>query len=78
MLTTENKIELDLIAKLQDLKNSYCLPTQTSITTQQNFRENIESLNNINLKITKFIRLHDTIVTVEVFKTSQNLLISEA
>jgi type I restriction enzyme R subunit len=69
MVTTENKIELDLIAKLQDLKYSYPREIREHETLEQNFRNKFGNLNKVKLTKNKLIRLLKT----NVFKASKSL-----
>ena len=49
MTTTENQIELDLIAKLGDLKYAYRPDIHDRATLESNFREKFQQLNRVNL-----------------------------
>lgn len=73
MTTTENQIELDLIAKLGELKYSYRLDIRDRAALEANFREKFETLNRVKLTDGEFTRLLDEIVTPDVFTASRTL-----
>jgi type I restriction enzyme R subunit len=50
-MTTENLIERDLIAKLEDLKYTYRPDIRDRAALEKNFREKFETLNRIRLSI---------------------------
>jgi type I restriction enzyme, R subunit len=72
-MTTENKIEQDLIAKLLDLKYSYRPDIRDRNSLEQNFRTKFEALNKVSLTDAEFARLRDEIVTTDVFTASKTL-----
>jgi len=72
-MTTENKIERDLIAKLEDLKYTYRPEIRDRETLEQNFRSKFEALNKVTLTNAEFARLRDEIVTADVFTASKTL-----
>ncbi len=61
MTTTENKIEQDLIDKLEDLKYTYRPDIRDRAVLEQNFREKFQALNKVNLTDSEFARLRDEI-----------------
>ena len=73
MSTTENQIELDLIAKLDDLKYTYRPDIRDRTALEANFREKFEALNRIKLTDGEFQRLLDTVITADVYKAAQTL-----
>jgi type I restriction enzyme R subunit len=72
-MTTENKIELSLIAKLRDLKYIYREDIRDRAGLEKNFREKFESLNRVHLTDAEFARLLDQIVTPDVFAAARHL-----
>ena len=72
-MTTENKIEQDLIGKLVDLKYTYRLDIRDRETLEQNFRQKFEALNMVKLTDAEFARLRDGIVTSDVFAAAKTL-----
>ena len=58
-MTKENKIELEFIEKLKDLKYVYRDDIRTKESLNQNFRKNFEELNYVNLSDAEFARLLD-------------------
>ena len=72
-MTTENQIELNLIAKLVDLKYKYREDIRDRATLEQNFRTKFEALNKVTLTDAEFARLRDEIVTADVFTASKTL-----
>ncbi len=54
MTTTENLIERDLIAKLEDLKSTYRPDIRDRAALEKNFREKFETLNRIRLTDAEF------------------------
>src|SRR5574337_1798777 len=73
MTTTENQIELDLIAKLNDLKYTYRRDIHDRSTLETNFREKFQQLNRVKLTDEEFQRLLEEIVTPDVFTAAQTL-----
>jgi len=73
MTTKENQIELDLIAKLIDLKYIYRPEIRDRLALEANFREKFEALNQVRLTDSEFNRLMDEIVSPDVF-TAANIL----
>jgi type I restriction enzyme R subunit len=73
MITTENLIERDLIAKLQDLKYTYRSDIRDRATLEQNFREKFETLNRVHLTEAEFQRLLEQITTPDVFAAARIL-----
>lgn len=72
-MTTENQIELDLIAKLSDLKYTYRPDIRDRAALEHNFREHFETLNRVHLTDSEFARLLDGIVTPDVFTAAKHL-----
>lgn len=73
MNTTENQIELDLIAKLSDLKYTYRPDIRDRAALEHNFRQHFEALNRVHLTDSEFARLLDGIVTPDVFTAAKHL-----
>jgi type I restriction enzyme R subunit len=73
MTTTENQIELDLIAKLGDLKYTYRPDIRERAALEANFREKFQELNRVTLTDGEFQRLLDEIVSPDVFTTAHTL-----
>mgnify|MGYP005838751443 CR=1 FL=1 len=69
----ENKIEQNLINKLEDLKYTYRPDIRDKDGLKQNFREKFEALNRVNLTDAEFARLHDEIVNADVFQAAKTL-----
>ena len=72
-MTKENKIELDFIEKLQDLKYIYRSDIRDKEALNQNFRKKFEELNHVNLSDSEFAKLMDSIITGDVFNSAQIL-----
>ncbi len=72
-MTTENTIELGLIAKLKDLKYRYREDIRDRAALEKNFREKFEALNRVHLTDAEFARLLDLIVTSDVFAAARLL-----
>ncbi|MFV0665202.1 type I restriction endonuclease subunit R [Denitromonas sp.] len=72
-MTKENQIELDLIAKLCDLKYTHRPDIHDRATLEANFREKFQALNRVTLTDGEFSRLLDEIVTPDVFTAAQTL-----
>jgi len=73
MTTTENLIERDLIAKLEDLKYTYRPDIRDRASLEKNFREKFEALNRVHLIDSEFERLIDEIITPDVFAAAKIL-----
>ncbi|WP_407213772.1 type I restriction endonuclease subunit R [Enterobacter hormaechei] len=73
MTTTEQQIELDLIAKLGDLKYTYRSDIRDRTTLEANFRAKFEALNRVHLTDSEFQRLLDGIITPDVYGAAQRL-----
>ena len=73
MTTTENLIERDLIAKLEDLKYTYRSDIRDRAALEKNFREKFETLNRIRLTDAEFQSLLEQITTPDVFATAKIL-----
>jgi len=72
-MTTENQIELDLLAKLADLKYTYRPDIRDRAALETNFRDKFQQLNRVNLTDEEFARLLEEIVTPDVFTAAQTL-----
>lgn len=72
-MTKEHQIEQRLIAKLEELKYSYRPDIRDKDALKQNFREKFEALNRVHLTDSEFARLHDEIITADVFAAAQAL-----
>jgi type I restriction enzyme R subunit len=73
MLTKESQIEQRLIKKLTDLKYTYRQDIRTQQALEHNFREKFEALNRVNLNDSEFTRLHEQIITADVFTAAKIL-----
>lgn len=73
MTTTESQIELDLIAKLGDLKYTYRPDIRDRAALEANFREKFEALNRVRLTDSEFQRLLDGVITPDVYNAAQTL-----
>lgn len=73
MTITEHQIEQGLLAKLGDLKYSYCPEIRDRAGLEANFREKFQQLNRVNLTDEEFARLLEEIVTPDVFTAAQTL-----
>ena len=73
MTTSEQQIELDLIAKLGDLKYTYRPDIRDRTALEANFRAKFEALNRVRLTDSEFQRLRDSIVTDDVYNAAQTL-----
>lgn len=73
MTTTENLIERDLIAKLEDLKYTYRPDIRDRASLEKNFREKFENLNRIRLTNAEFQILLEQITTPDVFAAAKTL-----
>jgi type I restriction enzyme, R subunit len=73
MVTTESKIESDLIAKLTELKYEYRDDIRDRFGLERNFREKFQALNRVQLSDTEFQRLLEQIITPDVFAASHSL-----
>ncbi len=73
MTTTENLIERELIAKLEDLKYVYRNDIRDRAALERNFREKFEVLNRVHLTNAEFQRLLEQIITPDVFTASRIL-----
>jgi len=73
MTTTKSQIELDLIAKLGDLKYTYRPDIRDRAALEANFREKFEALNRVKLTDSEFQRLLDGVVTSDVYNAALTL-----
>jgi type I restriction enzyme R subunit len=73
MTTTESQIELDLVAKLGDLKYTYRLDIRDRAALEVNFREKFEALNRVRLTDSEFQRLLDDVTTPDVYTAAQRI-----
>ncbi len=73
MTTTESQIELDLVAKLGDLKYTYRPDIRDRVALEANFREKFEALNRVHLTDSEFQRLLDGVITPDVYNAAQTL-----
>ena len=63
----EQEIETCLINKLKDLKYRYRPELNNRSALEDNFRYKFEELNRVKLTDGEFARLHDEIITPDVF-----------
>lgn len=73
MTTTENLIERELIAKLEDLKYTYRHDIRDRAALEKNFRERFEALNRVHLTDAEFQRFLEQITTPDVFAAAHIL-----
>jgi type I restriction enzyme, R subunit len=73
MATTEHQIELDLIAKLGDLKYTYRPDIRDRAALDANFRAKFQTLNRVRLTDSEFQRLLDSVITPDVYNAAQTL-----
>ncbi len=73
MTTSEQQIELDLIAKLGELKYTYRPDIRDRTALEANFRAKFEELNRVRLTDSEFQRLLDSIITPDVYSAAQTL-----
>jgi len=73
MTTTESQIELDLVAKLGDLKYTCRPDIRDRAALEANFREKFEALNRVKLTDSEFQRLLDGVITPDVYSAAQRL-----
>lgn len=73
MNTHERQIEHDFIAKLNELKYTIRSDINDRAALENNFREKFEALNRVRLTDAEFKRLHDEIVTSDVFTAAKTL-----
>lgn len=73
MTTNENQIELELIAKLDDLKYTYRPDIRDRAALEANFRGKFQELNRVTLTDGEFHRLLDEIVSPDVFTAAHTL-----
>ncbi|RMG74234.1 MAG: type I restriction endonuclease subunit R [Chloroflexi bacterium] len=71
--TNEQKIEHDLIEKLQALKYTYRSDIRDRDALERNFRQKFEALNKVQLTDAEFNRLLNEIVSEDVFACSERL-----
>lgn len=71
--TKEQKIEQDLIKKLESLGYKYNQNIRNQATLNANFRQKFNTLNRINLADSEFNRLMESIIKPDVFASSQIL-----
>lgn len=72
-MTTENQIELDLIAKLEQLKYTLRPDIRDRATLEANFRDKFQQLNRVRFTDEEFARLLEEIITPDVFTAAQTL-----
>jgi len=72
-MTAEHHIELDLIAKLGDLKYTYRPDIRDRAALERNFREKFQALNRVSLTNGEFQRLLDSVTTADVYNAAQTL-----
>ena len=73
MTTSEQQIELDLIARLGDLKYTHRPDIRDRAALEANFRARFEALNRVRLTDSEFQRLLDSIITPDVYNAAQTL-----
>jgi type I restriction enzyme, R subunit len=73
MSMPESKLEIDLLAKLADLKYTFRPDIRDRAALEANFRQHFQALNRVTLTDAEFARLLDEIVTADVFTASRTL-----
>jgi len=73
MLATESQIEKDFIEKLEQLKYKYRPDIRDRQSLENNFREQFQILNRVQLTNTEFARLLETIITSDVFAAARHM-----
>lgn len=73
MNTPGRQIEQDFIAKLSELKYTARPDIRGRAALEQNFHEKFEAQNRVRLTDAEFKRLHDEIVTQDVFTAAKTL-----
>lgn len=73
MTTTESQIEMELIAKLCDLKYTFRPELRDRAALEANFRAKFQELNRVTLTDGEFHRLLDEIVSPDVFTAAHTL-----
>ncbi len=74
----ESDIVKALIEKLQDLKYAYRPDILDRAALETNFREKFQALNRVTLTDGEFKRLHDEIITPDVYEAARSLRNREA
>ena len=72
-MTTEAKIEQNLIDRLKKLKYTPRETIRDKAALEKNFREKFEALNRVSLTDAEFSRLRDEIITADVFAAARAL-----
>lgn len=72
-MTSEAKIELDLLRKLQELKYEYREDIRDLQALKSNFRHHFELLNRVKLTDAEFSRLLEQIISPDVFSAARML-----
>jgi len=72
-MSKENEIEENLIRQLTDLKYSYRPDIVDRKTLEQNFKNKFETLNDVRLSDSEFLRLREEIIHPDVFAASRML-----
>lgn len=73
MTSDEHKLEAEFLDKLRELKYEHRADIRDRATLERNFREKFQALNRVNLTDAEFQRLHDEIVTPDVFTAAHTL-----
>jgi len=72
-MTKENNIEQSFIDKLVDQKYTYRPDIRTRKALEENFKQKFQELNYVNLSDAEFNRLHDQVISSDVFTASKRL-----
>ena len=72
-MATEQKIENDLIAKLEAQKYTYRPDIRDNAALERNFREKFATLNRVTLTDSEFTRLRNQIIQADVFTAAKLL-----
>jgi type I restriction enzyme R subunit len=73
MTTSERQLEDQFIEKLVGLKCTHRVDIRDRAALEKNFREKFEALNRVSLTDSEFQRLHDELITPDVFTAARVL-----
>jgi hypothetical protein len=73
LTVNEQSIEEGFVEKLRDLKYTYRPDIRDRVALETNFRQKFEALNRVRLTDAEFQRLHDELITPDVFTAARVL-----